>query len=136
VWGYIDTPPCKIHTVYVWRILQGGVCVHRVRHGKRFQQWSGAISPAPRGACALPVRYAHCVSITEKCQFETEKCQFITEKCQFITEKCQFMYGVPHREGCVSASTGEWCLGGTSSSLLQVSYTHDPYPVRQPICIQ
>ena len=24
---YIDSPPCKIHTVYIWRILQGGACV-------------------------------------------------------------------------------------------------------------
>jgi hypothetical protein len=22
-----DTPPCKIHTVYIWRLLQGGACI-------------------------------------------------------------------------------------------------------------
>jgi hypothetical protein len=26
---YIGTPPCKIHTVYIWRISQGGVSVYR-----------------------------------------------------------------------------------------------------------
>jgi hypothetical protein len=22
----IDTPPCKTHSVFVWRVLQGGAC--------------------------------------------------------------------------------------------------------------
>ena len=24
---YTHTPPCKTHTVSIWRILQGGVCI-------------------------------------------------------------------------------------------------------------
>ena len=30
---YIDTPHCKIRAVYIWRILQGGVCVQDLNLG-------------------------------------------------------------------------------------------------------
>jgi hypothetical protein len=77
------TPPCKVHTVYVWRVSQGGVCVyspcerHRIHTG-----WGTRVQPSP------PVLESAILQ-TEKCQFETEKCQLETEKCQFETEKCQ-----------------------------------------------
>ena len=37
--GHSATPPCKIPTAYVWRILQGGVPTNHVVRGITGGQW-------------------------------------------------------------------------------------------------
>jgi hypothetical protein len=60
----INTPPCKMHTVYIWRALQGGACgssdmlvvvstqAARQRQPWRWRQWHDLSEVGN-----LPVRY-------------------------------------------------------------------------------